>query len=100
MAVIAHVKVERPTGYGYKIGIATKSITGSGDINASDLGLQAIVAPIYVGVVQSATDVPTNSVMITSYDSSKISVIVTSHAASANAKETSERTVLCVALGY
>jgi hypothetical protein len=98
MAVIGELTKARGT-VGVKVAYATKSVTGTGDITASDLGLKRIIAPVCATVVDAADTIPTHIAQITSFDNTKVSVVVIEQQSDANAISTTEKTVLVVALG-
>jgi hypothetical protein len=98
MAVIGELTKARGAA-GVKVAYVTKSITGTGDITASDLGLKRIIAPICATVVNAANTIPTQIAQITSFDETKVSVVVVEQEASANSISTSAKNVLVVVLG-
>jgi hypothetical protein len=98
MAVIGELTKARGAA-GVKVAYATKSVTGTGDVTASDLGLKRIIAPVCAIVVDAASTIPTQIAQITSFDSTKVSVVVVEQQSAANAISTTAKTVLVVALG-
>lgn len=98
MAVIGELTKARGAA-GVKVAYTIKSITGTGDITTSDLGLKRIIAPICATVVNAASTIPTHIAQITSFDATKVSVVVVTQEASANSISTSAKDVLVVVLG-
>jgi hypothetical protein len=85
-----------------KIAYAEKSVTGTGDFAAADFGLSRIIAPIAAFVVNAPSAVPTQTVEVTGWDSTRVSVVVVDHTTAAGAEHaisTTARTVRVVVVG-
>jgi hypothetical protein len=85
-----------------KVAYAIKSVTGTADFAASDFGLRRIIAPLAAAVLNAPSTVPTQTVEVTSWDSTKVSVVVLDHTVTAGAEHavsSTARSVLVVVIG-
>jgi hypothetical protein len=85
-----------------KIAYAIKSVTGTANFTASDFGLSRIIAPLAAVIVDAPASVPTQTVEITGFDNTKVSVVVLDHtvtAGSEHAVSTTPRNVMVVVIG-
>jgi hypothetical protein len=85
-----------------KIAYADKTVTGTADFLASDFGLTRIIAPISASVLNASSTIPTQTVEITGWDSTKVSVVVIDHTVTAGAEHAvsgTARTVRVVVIG-
>jgi len=95
MTVLANLP--RTLGRGrYKLAVTTTSITGAGNVTTGLSNVSYAVAT----VVDSGSAIPTNSTAITAISGGTVSVVVTNHAAAANAVETAAKNVTVIAIGY
>jgi len=85
-----------------KIAYADKTVTGTADFSASDFGLIRIIAPISASLLDAPSTIPTQTVEITGWDSTKVSVVVIDHTVTAggeHAISSTARTVRVVVIG-
>jgi hypothetical protein len=94
---MAIYKLERllSAGRGKKIAVVEASVTGTGDI---DTGLTN-VDYAFSSVKDSGATLPTYTASITAISGGTVSVVVTEHAAAANAVATVAKTVEVIAIG-
>ena len=81
---------------GKKIVYGETSITGTGDITATEL---TTVEQAFVNVKNSGTAIPTRTASITGIATNVISVVVTEHATSANSVASVAAAVAYIAIG-
>jgi hypothetical protein len=85
-----------------KIAYAVKTVTGTADFTASDFGLSRIIAPLAAAVVDAPGSVPSQTVEIAGFNSTKVSVVVLDHTVTAGAEHavsSTARSVMVVVVG-